>query len=268
MKKRYFLLSALISSMSASFSASADQIIMDDLIVSGAQCVGMDCVNNENFAADLLRLKENNLRIRFIDSDTLSEQDQGWEITANNSANGGASYFSLFNKTDAITEQLLSDGTLKVNQYQLDCSTTPPTIIDAPIPAGEPALDALTCETIEIKIEMSAFKLGTGGDNGTSLGYHSDYQADVVSVGTVDLLRQIKHIAAGLADSDLLIQQQLLSPANSLVLKLDELEAQVAMLEALVTVKEQAKANSSSSGGAMGWPVVLLALLIAWRRRG
>ena len=40
-----------------------DQVIPDDLIVQGSACVGLDCVNNEVFGFDTIRLKENNDRI-------------------------------------------------------------------------------------------------------------------------------------------------------------------------------------------------------------
>ena len=48
-----------------------DQVIPDDLIVQGSLCVGLDCVNNESFGFDTLRLKENNLRIKFDDTSTV-----------------------------------------------------------------------------------------------------------------------------------------------------------------------------------------------------
>ncbi|MGN6517942.1 MAG: hypothetical protein ACTHK2_00775, partial [Dokdonella sp.] len=46
----------------------SDQVIPDDLIVQGSQCVGFDCVDNETFGFDTLRLKENNTRIVFFDT--------------------------------------------------------------------------------------------------------------------------------------------------------------------------------------------------------
>ena len=52
----------------ASGKAAADQVIPDDLIVQGSLCVGFDCVNNEVFDFDTIRLKENNLRILFHDT--------------------------------------------------------------------------------------------------------------------------------------------------------------------------------------------------------
>ena len=71
-------------------ATQADQVILDDLIVDGSICVGQDCVNGESFGFDTLRLKENNLRVKFQDtSSTSSFPQRDWQITANDSANGG-----------------------------------------------------------------------------------------------------------------------------------------------------------------------------------
>jgi hypothetical protein len=73
-----------------------DQVILDDLIVDGSLCVGQDCVNGESFGFDTIRLKENNLRIKFQDtSNTASFPTRDWQITANESNNGGLNKFSI-----------------------------------------------------------------------------------------------------------------------------------------------------------------------------
>jgi hypothetical protein len=73
-----------------------DQVIPDDLIVQGSACVGLDCVNNENFGFDTIRLKENNDRIQFDDtSSSAGFATNNWQIRANNSASGGASFLSF-----------------------------------------------------------------------------------------------------------------------------------------------------------------------------
>ena len=73
-----------------------DFVILDDLIVDGSACIGFDCVNGENFGFDTLRLKENNLRIKFEDTSVAaSYPTNDWQLTANDSANGGASKFSI-----------------------------------------------------------------------------------------------------------------------------------------------------------------------------
>lgn len=84
--------------------SAKDQVIADDLIVQGSECVGQDCVNNENFGFDTLRLKENNLRIKFEDtSNSGSFPTTDWQLTANDSTNGGADYFSIDDITDGKT---------------------------------------------------------------------------------------------------------------------------------------------------------------------
>ncbi|MFQ5526068.1 MAG: hypothetical protein ACE5GX_07365, partial [Thermoanaerobaculia bacterium] len=76
--------------------ASADQVILDDLIVDGSACIGQDCVNGESFGFDTIRIKENNLRIKAQDtSSTASFPSNDWQITFNDSANGGANKFSI-----------------------------------------------------------------------------------------------------------------------------------------------------------------------------
>ena len=76
----------------------ADQQFQDDVIVIGSLCVGVDCVNGENFNFDTIRLKENNLRIRFTDTSSSSSfPTTDWEITINDSANGGANFFRIAN---------------------------------------------------------------------------------------------------------------------------------------------------------------------------
>ncbi len=73
-----------------------DQVILDDLIVDGSICAGMDCVNGESFGFDTIRMKENNLRLRAVDtSSTSSFPTRDWQITFNDSSNGGANKFSI-----------------------------------------------------------------------------------------------------------------------------------------------------------------------------
>ena len=80
--------------------AAADQVIPDDLIVQGSQCVGFDCVNNENFGFDTIKLKENNLRIFFEDTSTIAGfPANDWRLIINDSASGGASFFAIQDAT-------------------------------------------------------------------------------------------------------------------------------------------------------------------------
>ena len=90
-----------ISTGQEGLSGTFDQVIADDLIVQMSACVGVDCVNNENFGFDTLRLKENNLRIHFDDTSSSSSFPYNdWRITINDSNNGGASYFRVDDATN------------------------------------------------------------------------------------------------------------------------------------------------------------------------
>ena len=130
--KRLFIVSALAIILAgiASFSvagqdqdpqpdapaAPADSMIIDDLIVYGSECVGLDCVNGENFSFDTLRLKENNLRIHFFDtSNSGSFPSTDWRITINDSFNGGENYFSIDNATaNTSLLRIMADGNVGI----------------------------------------------------------------------------------------------------------------------------------------------------------
>ena len=77
-----------------------DQVIADDLIVTGSLAVGFDAVDGESFGFDTFRLKENNIRIHFDDassSGTFPGND--WRIVINDTANDGANYFGIEDAT-------------------------------------------------------------------------------------------------------------------------------------------------------------------------
>jgi hypothetical protein len=103
----------------------ADQIFNDDLIVKGNECVGADCVLNESFGSDTLRLKANALRIKFEDTSTSAGfASNDWQLTANDSTSGGANKFSIEDITaarvpftitaGAATNSIFVDGTGRV----------------------------------------------------------------------------------------------------------------------------------------------------------
>ena len=196
-------------------TVSADQVFNDDLIVQGvintpaSVCVGTDCINNEAFNGDTLRLKENNLRIRFVDTTAPNALGQSWNITANGSNNGGRSYFNIELKSLEKDTVLISDGTYPA----YDCSQTPPVLIMQTVPAGDPVMqiDPLTneCQTVPDYTVKPIIQLGTTSTNGVALGYDSQLTQDVVSVGKAGLARQLKHVAAGIADTDLVITKTL-----------------------------------------------------------
>jgi hypothetical protein len=84
--------------------AHADFVILDDLIVDGSACVGFDCADGEAFSFDTIRLRENNLRIKFDDTSTAASFSRNdWQLTANDSSNGGQSKFSIDDVTGGRT---------------------------------------------------------------------------------------------------------------------------------------------------------------------
>ncbi|HEV7768814.1 MAG TPA: tail fiber domain-containing protein, partial [Thermoanaerobaculia bacterium] len=100
--------------------AAEDQVIADDLIVQGSICTGFDCVNNESFGFDTLRLKENNLRIHFDDtSASAGFPATDWRIIANDSASGGANYLSV-EDSSAVTTPFKIEGASPTNSLFVD----------------------------------------------------------------------------------------------------------------------------------------------------
>jgi hypothetical protein len=99
-----------------------DDVIPDDLIVQGSACIGLDCVNNESFGFDTIRLKENNTRIKFDDTSTSTGfANHDWQLTANDSASGGANKFSIEDVT-AATVPLTITGSAPNNSIFVDSS--------------------------------------------------------------------------------------------------------------------------------------------------
>lgn len=95
----------------ASLGAAPDQVIPDDLIVQGSACIGLDCVNNESFGFDTIRLKENNTRIKFEDTSTSAGfPSTDWQLTANDSAAGGSNKFSIEDITTARVPFTITGG--------------------------------------------------------------------------------------------------------------------------------------------------------------
>ena len=86
----------------ATGDAAKDQVVPDDQIVQGSLCVGFDCVDNESFGFDTVRLKENNLRIHFDDTSTSAGfPATDWRLIANDSSSGGQSIFAIEDASSA-----------------------------------------------------------------------------------------------------------------------------------------------------------------------
>lgn len=101
-------LSALVF---ASLHVAADSVTNDDAIIVGSMCIGTDCVNGEVFGFDTVRLSENNTRIRFVDTSRAgSFPTVDWQLTANESLNGGLNMFALENIDRGTIPMMILDG--------------------------------------------------------------------------------------------------------------------------------------------------------------
>jgi hypothetical protein len=97
-----------------------DIVQADDVIIQGSLCVGLDCVNNESFGFDTIRLKENNTRIKFDDTSTgTGFPNHDWQLTANDSASGGQNKFSIEDIT-AATVPFTVTGSAPTNSIFVD----------------------------------------------------------------------------------------------------------------------------------------------------
>jgi hypothetical protein len=97
-----------------------DIVQADDVIIQGSLCVGLDCVVNESFGFDTIRLKENNTRIKFEDTSTgTGFPTHDWQLTANDSASGGAEKFSIEDIT-AATVPFTVKGSAPTNSIFVD----------------------------------------------------------------------------------------------------------------------------------------------------
>lgn len=79
-----------------------EAVVYDDaVIVKDGMCVGLDCVDNENFSFRTLILKENNTRLIFEDTsvDGGSYPGNDWQLMANESNPGGQNLFAIVDDT-------------------------------------------------------------------------------------------------------------------------------------------------------------------------
>ena len=92
------------SSVNAQTHTGDVTIAGGDLHVDGSACIGVDCLSDESFGFDTIRLKENNLRIMFDDtSSSASFPRNDFSIRINDTTDGGLNYFEIYDETSATT---------------------------------------------------------------------------------------------------------------------------------------------------------------------
>ncbi|SFL95316.1 hypothetical protein [Marinobacter zhejiangensis] len=260
--------------------ASADVIKADDVVVQGNQCLGIDCVNGEAFTDHSLVLKENNLRIRWLDTSATTEtvrhdRENGyldgelgnsWRVDANESANGGDSrfYIQLYG-TEKVA--VISDGTAP----DYDCSDPFNPVVVGTIPAGQQA-EAANCAPLTDYARLTGVELSSTANGGVSIGGDSELADGEVSVGSNTVLRRLAQIANAIAQTDVVIKSQMeasliteqQATADDIESMLDDIESQVAALERQAFAPHR---TNNGGGGAGHWLVLGLLPLLWFRKR-
>ncbi|MDH5393668.1 MAG: hypothetical protein OEY11_10820 [Gammaproteobacteria bacterium] len=110
-KKHILALAWTVSSIVYSNSALSDQLVIDDLIVTGSTCVGVDCIDGEEFGYDTLKLKANDPLIMFDDtSATGGFPSNDWSIGITDYGLGGTADFVIKDVTGNTNVLLMQAG--------------------------------------------------------------------------------------------------------------------------------------------------------------
>jgi len=77
-------------------SAAGTVLTNADGIIRNSLCVGFDCPTSPSFSDTTILMMENNTRIKFDDTSTISGfPNNDWELQANSNSSGGGSYFAI-----------------------------------------------------------------------------------------------------------------------------------------------------------------------------
>ena len=89
----------------------ADEVIIDDVIVNTALCIGDQCADGEDFGDDALRIKTNSPKIHFDDtSNSASFPKNDWTIGINDNGGAGPAQFYVSDETNSVSVILLDAG--------------------------------------------------------------------------------------------------------------------------------------------------------------
>ncbi len=110
---------ATLALLGASGLTMADEVIQDDLIVSGgapfssgSACIGADCIEGEEFGFDVLKLKSASPQIYFNDtSNSASFPSTDWRVGVTDGASSLPAAFFIMNATSSTyTLQISPEG--------------------------------------------------------------------------------------------------------------------------------------------------------------
>jgi hypothetical protein len=90
----------------------ADQVVIDDQIVDGSLCVGIECIDGEQFGFDTLKLKTDDPIIKFEDTSTSAGfPTNDWSMGITDNAGLGPLNFFINDVSSGNTVLLLEAGT-------------------------------------------------------------------------------------------------------------------------------------------------------------
>lgn len=279
-------LSALLLTLPC--AATADQVITDDLVVIGSECVGLDCSNGMTFARNGMVLRENNTRIVF-ESDGAST----FRLAANESTNGGDSEFRIDSPENSLaaTSSTTSSGSLGwvpgtvMPDGRLQVSRDYYNNIGLEMAPDTSGLD-LTDTTTQVNEEYAYVAAGgfsasgpfytinngatvTAADgsaltgtmdgyvasmtlaadgNAITLGRGSSSVDGAVSVGSSGDTRQIKNLADAINAQDLITLRQIRSTADQLEEQLASHEDELNQVSAMTVALSALQPNPRASG--------------------
>ena len=285
-KVKRLLLGAMVIGPLGFSTARADNVINDDLIVIGNACIGTDCVDNETFQSNGVKLKENNTRLDLGGGDFI--------LTANQNNNGGLNEFRIDTALPSVSGDgaagvstnvpvisgatLMPDGTLRVDLSvspnavalstpELTDGTLTPTNQYAYIPAGSftefspnTGIYFLTAG-VPVTSDTGATFAYTGSGNvsnvsfaaggtGVTLGRGSTRTAGTISVGSAGAERRVTEVEDAQNTDELINMRQLRSAIAPLDLS-SMIEAESGRLEsvsAMTAALSAVQPNPRASG--------------------
>ncbi len=219
-------------------------------------CIGIDCSTIVSQSDRYFRLRANNTRIRFYNTALPPGLGESWVIRANSSANAESSFIRFEVTSLEIDDVRRSFG----NSPRYTCNpgetvnTIPEIIPGEFVPFGEPTIiwqttgqNTYECQTVPATTRRSLMQISPA-PGGAALGHQSQVVGNSISLGRADLTRTLKHVAMGLASTDLITLaniddwaaqpdphqtqiQQIQAQLNALQDALNLAEQQVAVLE-------------------------------------
>ncbi len=168
----------VFAALVAAAPAAADVVVPDDQIVQGSVCAGPDCVNNESFGFDTIRLKGPSLRLAFNDtSSSPGFPTTDWALVANDADGSGSDSYFGFQDTTARTTPLrvLANAPTDTLRVEADGSVRLPTgallqRVDATTTENAAPVDGAALVTALSTLPLSSYEYTADAANTRHLG--------------------------------------------------------------------------------------------------